>query len=88
MKEYKPKYQKVLAIQLTPENINEIQKITRGSIKETALPINQQCIALWIEDKEVWLEMSEWYIQKLSYGKLIEEQVLSDYMFRERYSKV
>lgn len=88
MKEYIPKQRKILAIQLTPANINEVQKITKGSIKGTALPTDQQCIDMWIDDEEVRIEMSEWYIQELDYDELVEESVLVDYMFKYRYHEV
>lgn len=63
MKTYVPRGS-VLATKLTVDNIEDVEKLCRGQIKGTQLPIEERVIDFYApeQDMEYRIEMGEWYV--------------------------
>lgn len=51
------------AYQLNTDNIQFLESWCKGSIKGTALPLDQQCIDIWTLEGEMRAEMGDWIIR-------------------------
>ena len=65
MKRYKRKIEHVEAIQLTVNNLYEVEKWCGGQIKGTEIPIKERVIDIWSDelDDEMRAEMGDWIIK-------------------------
>jgi hypothetical protein len=61
---YTRKMQVIFADQLGPDNITLLEVWTGGSIKGTALPVEQRSIDIWTRGREIRANMGDYIVRE------------------------